>query len=60
MTLQFYSSCAQLSVAGGGSASPATVKFPGAYSATDSGIVINIHQNISSYTVPGPAVYGGV
>jgi cellulase len=37
-------SCYQLTVAGSGSASPATVKFPGAYSATDPGILINIHS----------------
>lgn len=31
---QFYMSCYQITVSGGGSASPATVKFPGAYSAS--------------------------
>jgi len=46
----------QLSVAGSGSLSPATVKFPGAYSASDPGIKINIHAAVSSYKVPGPAV----
>lgn len=33
-------SCFQLEVTGGGSASPATVKLPGAYSATDPGYVL--------------------
>lgn len=28
---QFYSSCVQINVTGGGNASPATVSFPGAY-----------------------------
>jgi cellulase len=56
---QFYASCYQVTVSGGGSASPATVKFPGAYSATDPGILVNIHQNLQSYIIPGPAVYGG-
>ncbi|KIM23357.1 glycoside hydrolase family 61 protein [Serendipita vermifera MAFF 305830] len=37
---QFYISCAQLSVTGGGSASPATVSIPGVYKATDPGIEI--------------------
>lgn len=46
----------QLTVTGGGSNSPATVKFPGAYKASDPGILINIHAAISKYTVPGPAV----
>jgi hypothetical protein len=49
----------QLVVTGGGSASPATVNFPGAYKASDPGILINIHAAISSYTNPGPAVYAG-
>lgn len=31
---QFYMSCYQLQITGGGSANPATVKLPGAYSAT--------------------------
>ena len=57
---QFYVSCYQISVSGGGgTASPATVKFPGAYSANDPGIKINIHAAISDYIAPGPAVYSG-
>ncbi|KAF2477279.1 glycoside hydrolase [Lindgomyces ingoldianus] len=56
---QFYMSCYQLTVSGGGSASPATVKFPGAYKATDPGIKVNIHAAVSSYVVPGPEVYSG-
>ncbi|KFZ13504.1 hypothetical protein V502_06585 [Pseudogymnoascus sp. VKM F-4520 (FW-2644)] len=56
---QLYMSCYQLVVSGGGSASPATVNFPGAYKATDPGILINIHAAISSYVNPGPAVYAG-
>ena len=46
----------QLTVTGGGSASPATIKLPGAYSASDPGIVAKIHQKMTSYTPPGPAV----
>ncbi|KFY54140.1 hypothetical protein V497_07944 [Pseudogymnoascus sp. VKM F-4516 (FW-969)] len=56
---QLYMSCYQLVVSGGGSATPATVNFPGAYKATDPGILINIHAAISSYVNPGPAVYSG-
>ncbi|KAK7687290.1 hypothetical protein QCA50_009795 [Cerrena zonata] len=56
---QFYMSCFQLDVTGGGSASPATVKLPGAYSATDPGILFNLYGSYTSYTIPGPAVYGG-
>ncbi|CAE6479335.1 unnamed protein product [Rhizoctonia solani] len=54
---QLYMSCYQISVTGGGAASPATVKFPGAYSETDPGILFNLYGDYSSYTVPGPAVY---
>ena len=56
---QLYMTCFQLSVTGSGTASPATVLFPGAYKATDPGILVNIHAALSSYTVPGPAVYSG-
>ncbi|KAI0366888.1 hypothetical protein BV20DRAFT_951183 [Pilatotrama ljubarskyi] len=54
---QFYMECAQLQITGGGSTKPATVSFPGAYKGTDPGIKINIYQKLSSYTVPGPAVF---
>ncbi|KAJ6559069.1 glycoside hydrolase [Mycena vulgaris] len=55
---QFYMSCAQLSIAASGEklVAPATVSIPGAYHATDPGIVTPI-VGISSYTVPGPAVF---
>ncbi|KAG8687600.1 hypothetical protein FRC11_006919 [Ceratobasidium sp. 423] len=54
---QLYMSCYQINVTGGGAASPATVKFPGAYSATDPGILFNLYGDYTSYTIPGPAVY---
>ncbi|KAF8713222.1 Glycoside Hydrolase Family 61, partial [Rhizoctonia solani] len=56
---QLYMSCYQINVTGGGAASPATVKFPGAYSPTDPGILFNIYGSYDSYTIPGPAVYSG-
>jgi cellulase len=52
---QFYMSCYQLVVTGSGTTSPSGVAFPGAYKATDPGILINIYQTINSYTIPGPA-----
>jgi len=58
---QWYISCAQVTVtgAGGGSPSP-TALLPGAYVATDPGILIDIYYPIpTSYTPPGPAVWGG-
>ncbi|KDQ10133.1 glycoside hydrolase family 61 protein [Botryobasidium botryosum FD-172 SS1] len=57
---QFYMSCVQLNITGGGSANPAGVSFPGAYKGTDSGVTLNIYYPVpTSYTVPGPAVYSG-
>jgi len=51
--------CYQLTVNGTGTATPAGVNFPGAYKASDPGIMINIYQTISKYVIPGPAVYKG-
>ncbi|TCD61619.1 hypothetical protein EIP91_008163 [Steccherinum ochraceum] len=55
---QLYMECGQLQVTGGGSASPATVSFPGAYKGSDPGITVNIYYPpLTSYKVPGPAVF---
>ncbi|CAE6437930.1 unnamed protein product [Rhizoctonia solani] len=52
---QLYMGCAQINVTGGGSASPATVSFPGAYSPTDPGITVNIYYPpLTNYIIPGP------
>ncbi|GAP90953.2 putative glycoside hydrolase family 61 protein [Rosellinia necatrix] len=56
---QFYMTCYQLTVTGSGSAKPAGVKLPGAYAASDPGILINIHQPMTTYVAPGPTVYSG-
>ncbi|KAF5382696.1 hypothetical protein D9615_003075 [Tricholomella constricta] len=60
---QFYIGCAQINIVGGGSGTPTpTVSFPGAYSPTDPGILINIYVQPSGfpgYTAPGPAVWKG-
>ncbi|KAI2629304.1 lytic polysaccharide monooxygenase [Hypomontagnella submonticulosa] len=56
---QFYMTCFQLSVKGSGSAKPAGVSLPGAYKASDPGILVNIHAKMDSYVAPGPAVYAG-
>ncbi|KAF2272147.1 uncharacterized protein EI97DRAFT_386419 [Westerdykella ornata] len=55
---QFYISCAQIKVTGGGSKllSP-TTKIPGHVKASDPGYTANIYQpSFTSYTVPGPKV----
>ncbi|KAL0070346.1 hypothetical protein AAF712_002534 [Marasmius tenuissimus] len=55
---QFYMECAQINVTGGGSTSPATVSFPGAYKGSDPGITISIYYPaVTNYTVPGPSVF---
>ncbi|KAF2834759.1 lytic polysaccharide monooxygenase [Patellaria atrata CBS 101060] len=57
---QFYISCAQVKVTGGGTGNPSPlVSFPGAYSPNDPGIKVNIYSGTSSYTAPGPAVWRG-
>ena len=60
---QFYQSCAQINVSGGGSFSPSsTVSFPGAYTANDAGILTSIYGTTGQpdnggkpYTPPGPS-----
>ncbi|KAK4126997.1 lytic polysaccharide monooxygenase [Parathielavia appendiculata] len=61
MGAQFYQSCAQLNVSGGGSFVPSqTVSIPGAYAQNDPGVLIQIWVNgipdngRKSYTAPGP------
>lgn len=56
---QFYLSCGQLTVTGGGSTTPKDLAaFPGAYKATDPGILLNInYPKPTNYTNPGPAVF---
>jgi len=57
---QLYISCAQLSVTGGTgtiNTAGALVSFPGAYKATDPGILFQLYWPIpTSYVNPGPAV----
>jgi cellulase len=44
---------------GGTKGLPVGVKIPGAYSAKDPGILVNIYQNLKVYTPPGPKVWNG-
>jgi len=60
---QFYISCVQINVTGGGSKTGNLLSFPGAYPANDPGIVVGIYDNKGNptnggrpYTVPGGAV----
>ncbi|KAF3044665.1 hypothetical protein E8E12_008202 [Didymella heteroderae] len=56
---QFYLTCYQLTVTGSGTTNPTGVSFPGAYKASDPGILINIYQKLTKYVSPGPAVISG-
>ncbi|OAA63658.1 Glycoside hydrolase, family 61 [Niveomyces insectorum RCEF 264] len=59
---QFYMECAQIRINGTGTNTGADfVSFPGAYKATDPGILVNIYDNKGTpnnggrpYTIPGP------
>lgn len=57
---QFYISCGQLEVTGGGSGTPGPlVSFPGAYKSNDPGLIWPNSPPRTSYTAPGPAVWVG-
>ncbi|KAJ7080821.1 glycosyl hydrolase family 61-domain-containing protein [Mycena belliarum] len=62
---QFYPECAQIVITGGGSLAPTSaelVTFPGAYSATDPGLTVDLYSNAAqtetTYVIPGPPMYG--
>ncbi|THH12764.1 hypothetical protein EW146_g7384 [Bondarzewia mesenterica] len=56
---QFYLSCGQINVTGGGSGNPGPlVAIPGVYTGYEPGILININYPIpANYTQPGPPVW---
>jgi cellulase len=58
---QFYMECVHVTVGGSGSlALPSNgVSFPGAYKATDPGVLFNIYGSFSSYPGAGPKVWDG-
>ncbi|GAB7353355.1 hypothetical protein MBLNU459_g3840t1 [Dothideomycetes sp. NU459] len=57
---QFYMECVQIEVTSSGTTSlPEGVSIPGAYSATDPGILFDLYNTFTSYTPPGPAVWSG-
>ncbi|KAH7915475.1 family 61 glycoside hydrolase [Hygrophoropsis aurantiaca] len=56
---QFYISCAQVNIQGGGSGNPGPlVAIPGVYTGYEPGILIVLLQP-ANYTQPGPAVWSG-
>ncbi|KAK3329161.1 glycoside hydrolase family 61 protein-like protein [Apodospora peruviana] len=57
---QIYLSCAQVEVTDGGNGTPGPlVSFPGAYKATDPGLIWSYYPVKTSYTAPGPKVWQG-
>lgn len=57
---QMYLSCAQIKVTDGGSGTPGPlVAFPGAYQASDPGLIWTYYPVVTSYTAPGPTVWQG-
>ncbi|KAF8966548.1 glycoside hydrolase family 61 protein [Flammula alnicola] len=58
---QFYLSCAQINVTGGGSGTPGPlVSIPGVYTGNEPGILIDIYYPVpATYVQPGPAVWSG-
>lgn len=61
MPAQFYVSCAQIKVTGGGSATPpGGFTLPSGHSANHPGINLNIYYPpMTSYSMPGPSVWSG-
>ncbi|CAG7965440.1 unnamed protein product [Penicillium nalgiovense] len=57
---EFYYTCAQVKVVGGGNGSPGpTVKFPGAYKKDDPSFNFSIWNGYKEYPMPGPEVWTG-
>jgi hypothetical protein len=56
---QNYPQCINLKVTGGGSDVPSGTLGTKLYTNTDPGILVNIYTALSSYTIPGPALYSG-
>lgn len=54
---QNYPQCLNLKVTGGGSDSPTGTLGTELYKDTDAGILVNIYQSLSTYDIPGPALY---
>ena len=49
--------CANLRISGSGIINPTGVQFPGAYKMDDPGILVNIYNDIDTYTIPDPPPY---
>lgn len=54
---QNYPQCINLNVTGSGTASPSGTLGEALYTETDPGILVDIWDPLSNYTIPGPALY---
>ena len=60
---EFYPNCVQMALSGGKNSNSSssqnitpTTTFPGAYTATDPGILVNVYNPGLNYVMPGPAI----
>jgi cellulase len=56
---QNYPQCFNIEITGGGSDSPAGTLGTELYSPTDAGILFDPYSTLTSYEIPGPALYSG-
>ncbi|KAK1962990.1 fungal cellulose binding domain-containing protein [Colletotrichum sublineola] len=57
---EFYNSCAQIKVTGGGNGTPGPmIRFPGGYKKTDPSFNFSIYNGYKDYPMPGPPVWTG-
>ncbi|KAM0148632.1 hypothetical protein ACHAPG_009868 [Botrytis cinerea] len=56
---QNYPQCVNLAIKGTGTAKPAGVSATSFYTPTDPGIQFSLYGTLTSYTIPGPALYSG-
>ncbi|KAJ2397622.1 hypothetical protein GGI05_000551, partial [Coemansia sp. RSA 2603] len=54
---ELFPNCAQLYIGGAGSAQPAGVAIPGAYTTKDPGLLFDLYDGYDSYPIPGPPLY---
>lgn len=54
---QNYPKCINIEVTGGGSESPSGETADKLYTPSDAGILVNIYSGLTSYDIPGPAVF---
>jgi cellulase len=56
---QFYPQCINIEVTSGGSSRPSGSSATSFYRANDPGVLFNLYTSFSSYTIPGPGLFGG-